>query len=350
MNGRRNALRLPAEWEPHAFTAITWPSRRSDWAPMHDAVVRTYRDLASAIARFEPLLIITDDVKEVSSQLHGIRRDNLDLFQAPVNDSWTRDHAFLSLVEDNGQRVHLVDFQFNGWGLKYPANHDNLINTRLAQGPLKGNVYHSCLNVVLEGGSVESDGRGSLLTTSACLLAPNRNRFTSHYQAERVLKPLLNAERVLWIDTPPLPGDDTDGHVDTLARFAPGNAIVHVSPPAEGNPLHDALQTMRQQIASFSTPEGDHYRLVPLPVTPAICDAHGAPLPATYANFYFVEGAILLPVYGVATDQEALDVMAEAFPSYQIVAIDCRTLIEQHGSLHCSTMQFPLHTNLRFGL
>lgn len=352
-NAQRRApdvrLRMPAEWEPHAFTAITWPSRRSDWAPKYDRVVDTYRNLAAAITQFEPLLIITDDAQAVSNELRGVRRDIVDIFEAPVNDTWTRDHAFLALVDNNGRRVNLLDFQFNGWGLKYAANHDNLINTRLAQGPLRGNVYRSHLHVVLEGGSIESDGRGVVMTTTSCLLAPNRNGFNGKPQTERTLKPLLAAQRFLWLNTSPLPGDDTDGHIDTLARFAPNQTIVHLAAPPEGHPANIALTQMRQQLELFRGANGLPYRLVQLPPPPDIRDEQGNPLPATYANFYYVEGGVLMPTYGVPADEEALEVMRQLCPDRRVVGLDCRTLIEEHGSLHCSTMQFPVHTNINHG-
>lgn len=339
---RQDNLRLPSEWEVHAFTQITWPSVDSDWAYMMEQVEKCYVSLVEAITRFEPLVIVTDDEPRVRHILGKVLSEKVRFFVCPVNDTWARDHAFLSLVDANGNAT-LADFQFNGWGLKFAADKDNLINSNLYCGPLKDNAYQDSLKVVLEGGSVESDGCGTILTTTNCLMADNRNWFRSKAEAEAVLKDSLHCDRILWVDHGLLVGDDTDGHVDTLVRFAPSDTIVYVAPPvSSADEQYDELVAMEADVKALRKADGTPYRLVALPCVPPIHDKDdGSRLPATYANFYFVNGAILLPTYNVETDAEAISIMSKAFPDYQIVGVDCQALIRQHGSLHCSTMQFP---------
>ncbi len=335
-------LRLPAEWEPHKLTQITWPSVNSDWAYMLNDVDACYVNLARTIASFEPLLIVTDDKNRVAHLLNKVSLPNIFLYQCPINDTWARDHAFISMLSTDNN-VSLLDFQFNGWGLKFPSFADNQINAHLFSDLFSQNTYSPHLRTVLEGGSIESDGRGTILTSSSCLLAKNRNYFKNKQQAEQELAPQLGAQRFLWLDFGYLQGDDTDGHIDTLARFAPNDSIVYVAPPKDcQDPHFEDLTNLEQQIKSFRTSDGTPYHLIPLPMTPPIFDKDSNDrLPATYANFYFVNGAILMPTYNVPTDATALNIMAEAFPSLKIIGLDCSALIRQHGSLHCSTMQFP---------
>lgn len=334
--------RLPAEWEPHSFTQLTWPGEDSDWAYMMGEVEECYVRMAEAIVRREPLLIVADDVERVRRRLGDALASRVRLFACPTNDTWARDHGAITTLGDDGVPI-VNDFQFNGWGLKFAANKDNLITGRLVRGLFGGVRYRDARGVVLEGGSIESDGRGTILTTSCCLLSDNRNGFATKQEAEGMLRAHFACERVLWLDHGELIGDDTDGHVDTLARFAPGDTIVYVGRPNGGSDAQSvSLARMEEQIAQFTTSDGEPYRTVALPCPPPIFDKDdGTRLPATYANFYFVDGAILLPTYGVETDAQAVGVMSEAFPAFEVVPVDCHALIRQHGSLHCSTMQYP---------
>ena len=337
-----NGYRLPAEWERHAFTQITWPSLRSDWEYMMAEVEDCYVRLACAIAAFEPLLIVTDDEARVRKKLGEALSAKVSFFVCPVNDTWARDHGFLTL-KNSADEVLLADFQFNGWGLKFAAAKDNLINHNLHEGPLAANPYHSFRKIVLEGGSLESDGHGGILTTACCLMADNRNWFETKAEAEAILKACFSCQRIMWLEHGELIGDDTDGHVDTLARLAPEDTIVYVGRPAESDEQYGSLAAMENELKTLRTADGKPYRLVALPCPPPIFDKDdGSRLPATYANFYFVNGAILMPTYDVPTDNEALNIMSEAFPDLKVVGVDCRALVRQHGSLHCSTMQFPV--------
>ena len=342
MNGE---IRLPAEWEPHAFTQITWPSVDSDWAPIIEDVEACYIGIVRAILSFEPLLIVTDDPDHVMDLIEaefGECPDDLFVYNCSVNDTWARDHGFITTLSKSGSPI-LTDFQFNGWGMKFAAYYDNMINQCIHEDLFPDADYRDARRIVLEGGSIESDGHGTIMTTEECLFAPNRNYFKSREEAEDVLRSTLGAKRVLWIESGYLSGDDTDSHVDTLARFAPGDTIVYVTCSDPEDEHYEDLKEMEAQIAEFRTANGNPYRMVQLPMVTPVFDPEDEEqrLPATYANFYFVNGAILMPVYGVGTDEVALDIMAAAFPHFRIVPVDSRVLIRQHGSLHCSTMQFP---------
>jgi agmatine/peptidylarginine deiminase len=235
-----------------------------------------------------------------------------------------------------------LDFCFNGWGEKFESQLDNAINRRIYdEGKVTGE-YVDRLDFVLEGGSIESDGRGTVFTTSCCLLAPHRNQPMTKAEIEARLKRDLCAERVLWIDYGHLTGDDTDGHIDTLVRIAPNNTLLYIGCDDEADEQYDDLKKMEEQLNTFRTLEGEPYRLVKLPSPRAIFDEDGERLPATYANFLIINGAVLVPTYNQPDlDAEAMSLIGEVFPDREIVGIDCRSVIKQHGSLHCCTMQYP---------
>ena len=311
--------RLPAEWESQSMVQLTWPHAKTDWAPMLEEITKTYNEMASAISSREELLIVGE----------------------PNNDTWARDHGFITLVDDEGH-ARLLDYCFNGWGEKFEADLDNTINRRIYdEGKVKGE-YVDCLDFVLEGGSIESDGEGTIFTTSCCLLAPHRNQPMTKAEIEARLKHDLCAERVLWIDYGHLTGDDTDGHIDTLVRIAPNYTLLYIGCDDETDEQYDDLKKMEQQLKTFRTLKGEPYKLVKLPSPRAIYDEDGERLPATYANFLIMNGAVLVPIYNQPDlDAEAMRLIGEVFPDREIVGIDCRSVIKQHGSLHCCTMQYP---------
>lgn len=322
--------RLPAEWEPQSGVQLTWPHEATDWAPMLDEITVTYRQLANAIERYEPVLVVGPDVA-ADSKL-GMR--------CPTNDTWARDHGFITLIGSQGGR-RLIDFQFNGWGQKFPAELDNAINRRLYDEGYVSGEYIDQLDFVLEGGSIESDGRGTIFTTTGCLMAPNRNQPMTQQQIEERLKRVLSAERIVWIDHGQLTGDDTDGHIDTLVRVAPDDTLLYVGCDDVQDEQYEELKLMEEQLQTLRTMDGQPYRLLRLPMPRPIYDG-GERLPATYANFLIVNGAVLCPTYSQPDlDAEALRTIGEAFPGRDIVGIDCCSIIRQHGSLHCCTMQFP---------
>lgn len=281
---------------------------------------------------------ITATYEEMAREIR--KREELIIVGEPSNDTWARDHGFISLVDDQGGR-RLLDFRFNGWGEKFPAELDNAINRRLYdEGRINGE-YIDCLDFVLEGGSIESDGRGTVFTTSCCLLAPHRNQPMTKEQIEARLKKALCAERVVWIDHGSLTGDDTDGHIDTLVRVCPDDTLLYIGCDDPQDEQYEGLKRMEEQLKTFRTLEGKPYRLVKLPL-PRLIRFEGDRLPATYANFLVINGAVLCPTYDQPDlDAEALRLIGEAFPDREIVGIDCRSIIKQHGSLHCCTMQYP---------
>ena len=329
----KSDYRLPAEWEPQSGVQLTWPHEGTDWAPMLDEITETYRQMKAAIERYEPVIVV----------------------QPPTNDTWARDHGFITLVPkrlqssddyrlqtldyrlQNSEPI-LLDFRFNGWGEKFPAELDNAINRRLYdEGRVRGQ-YVSQLDFVLEGGSIESDGKGTVFTTTGCLMAPHRNQPMTQQQIEERLKQVLCAERIVWINHGNLIGDDTDGHIDTLVRIAPDDTLLYIGADKD----HPDLTAMEQELQTLRTIDGRPYRLMRLPLPRPIYDEDGMRLPATYANFLVINRAVICPTYGQPDlDQEALRIIGEAFPGRDIIGIDSRPIIRQHGSIHCCTMQYP---------
>ena len=331
-NGTRR-WRLPAEWECQSMVQLTWPHAKTDWAYMLSEITKTYEEMAREIAKRETLFIVAPDPVNptVNCQLSTINS----------NDTWARDHGFITLIDDEGGAI-LLDYCFNGWGEKFEAALDNAINRRIYdEGKVKGE-YVDCLDFVLEGGSIESDGEGTIFTTSGCLLAPHRNQPMTQAEIEARLKQDLCAERVLWIDYGNLTGDDTDGHIDTLVRIAPNYTLLYIGCDDEADEQYADLKKMEDQLKSFRTLSGEPYKLVKLPMPRAIYDEDGLRLPATYANFLVINGAVLVPTYDQPDlDAEAMRLIGDAFPGRDVVGIDCRSIIKQHGSLHCCTMQYP---------
>ena len=325
--------RFPAEWEPQWGVQLTWPHAATDWAPILEEITETYKEIAREISAREALLIVAPESARptISYPLSTINS----------NDTWARDHGFITLVDDQGH-AQLLDFCFNGWGEKFAADLDNAINRRLYEEEKLQGEYIDCLDFVLEGGSIESDGKGTVFTTTGCLLAPHRNQPLTQAQIEQRLKQELHAERILWIDHGNLTGDDTDGHIDTLVRICPNDTLLYVGCDDPDDEQYTELKLMEEQLKTFRTLDGKPYRLLKLPMPRPIYD-DGDRLPATYANFLVINGAVLCPTYAQPDlDAEALRLIKEAFPDRDIVGIDCRSIIKQHGSLHCCTMQFPL--------
>lgn len=339
-------IRFPAEWEKQSAVLIAWPHETGDFSNRLDSVEQSYCFIANTISRYERLIIVC---KDDSHQQHiqgllGIN-DSIDFIQADVNDIWVRDTVFLT-VENDGQ-LQLLNFRFNGWGEKYPHQNDDALNHKLLKAkPFKDAIYRN-IDFILEGGSVESDGIDTILTTRQCLLNPNRNRGMSQQDIERQLQQHFGVNRVLWLDQDNLSGDDTDAHIDTLARFCSANTIAYTSCNNPNDPHYDGLKNMLQQLKAF-IPSGVHesgsdeaYKLVPLPMPEPIYDEEGQRLPANYANFLIINNAVLVPVYDDPMDDIALQRLADCFPEHEIIATPCRPLVHQYGSLHCMTMQFP---------
>ena len=330
---------MPAEWELQSCVQLTWPHKDTDWAPILPDITAVYEEMAREIRKREPLLVV-DDI--------------------PHNDTWARDHGFITVEETSAishqpSSIILLDFCFNGWGEKFEAALDNQINRHLfGQGLVKG-TYEDHLDFVLEGGSIESDGKGTIFTTTCCLMAPHRNQPLTQQEIEDRLKAYLGAERVVWLNHGSLIGDDTDGHIDTLVRICPNDTLLYTG----GDDDHPDLALMEQELQELRTLEGKPYRLLKLPLPHPIYNplqtsqrgdfspsSEGSGegldrLPATYANYLVLNGAVLVPTYAQPDlDAEAMRIIGEAFPDREIVGIDCRAVIRQHGSLHCCTMQY----------
>ena len=322
--------RLPAEWEPQSAVQLTWPHAGTDWAPMLDEISETYRQMVAAIERYEPVLTVSPGNTLYSTiNVH-----------CSTDDTWARDHGFITLVNDRGN-ARLLDFQFNGWGEKFPASQDNAINRHIFDEGLLNGEYVSQLDFVLEGGSIESDGRGTVFTTTCCLMAPHRNQPMTQQQIEERLKTALCADRIVWISHGKLTGDDTDGHIDTLVRICPDDTLLYVGCDNPNDEQYDELQLMERELQDLRTIDGRPYRLLRLPMPQPIIE-DDLRLPATYANFLVINGAVLCPTYNQPDlDREALRLIGQAFPGRDIIGIDCCSIIRQHGSLHCCTMQYP---------
>lgn len=341
-------MRLPAEWEHQSGIQLTWPHSDTEWYQL-EKVLDCYVEIACNIIRFEPLIIVCRDREEARADIAGIASrkglyidfGRISFYEAPLNDTWARDHGGISVYGDNGEK-YLYDFVFNGWGLKFPANLDNRITrTVFGQGAFNDDVMGVDMSpYVLEGGSIDSDGCGSLLATSECLCSVNRNEYLSREEIGQELGSAFGLERILWLDHGSITGDDTDSHVDILARFCSPDTIAYVQCTDPEDADYDGLAAMEKQLRGFRTLDGRPYRLIPLPQPdPIYLDDYR--LPASYANFLILNGAVLMPGTASEKDDIARQRLQEAFPDREIVVIDCRALLSGHGSLHCITMQFP---------
>ena len=335
------ARHLPAEWVEQDAILLAWPHAGTDWAPWLDAVRECYRRLIAALQpHVRVLLLVADDEvgRDARRALSGpMLPGRVRLLEVPYHDTWLRDSGPIT-VREAGRPLWL-DFRFTGWGGKFAADTDDALIEQLQQLPVFENITRERVDFALEGGAIESDGLGTILTTWQCLSQRHGSAERSQVLAE--LCHSLGAQRVLVLEHGALQGDDTDAHIDTLARFASPDSIVYQACDDEQDPHFQTLNAMAAELAALRTREGNPYRLHALPWAPAIHAADGRRLAASYANFLISNGAVFMPGYGVATDQGAAEVLAEAFPAHTIVPVPCRPLIEQNGSLHCISMQLP---------
>ncbi len=324
---------------------LTWPHANTDWAPYLSEVEPVYIEIARQVLKRQSVVVICHNEAlqcHVKALLKTANIDscNLYTFVIPCNDTWARDHGPLTLVNEQKQTQSL-DFIFNGWGNKYDSSLDNAINKSLLQQPVIQASYEA-VDLVLEGGGIEVDDNGHLLTTEQCLLNPNRNPEFSREKIEFELNQRLGSKKVLWLKHGYLAGDDTDSHIDTLARLAPNNTITYVQCADENDEHFDELNKMEQELQALRTCDGLAFNLIPLPMPTPCFDQEAERLPATYANFLIINGAILFPTYRQEeTDTLALVQIEKGFPQHDIIAIDCLPLIQQFGSLHCISMQLP---------
>lgn len=334
--------RLPAEWERQEAVLLSWPHVCSDWSDILSWVNSCYVEIAVNISRYAKVIIVAPDTGIPRNLLKGkCDIDKIHFVDIPTNDTWARD--FGPLTVEIGNKKALLDFCFNGWGLKFASDKDNLVTQCLEIN----NVFVAeCFNhrgFVLEGGSIESDGQGTILTTAQCLLSPNRNAEMTREDIEHHLIHAFGANHFLWLENGALEGDDTDSHIDTLARLAPDNTIVYVTPPSDSaDPHFESLTRMQNELQQLRNKDGEPFRLVGLPFATPVYDSDNNRLPATYANYLPLNKAVLVPLYNDSeNDNIALETIKTVFPDRDIIGIDCTALIQQHGSLHCATMQLP---------
>ncbi len=335
---------LPPEWAPQSGVMLTWPHADSDWAPLLQEVEQVFVNIAKNIAPYEKVLITCFDqahCEHISQLLQNahVSLSALQLHIAPSDDTWVRDHGPITVLAQN--QPLLLNFKFNAWGGKYSANRDDQITTLLHQQKAFAATPIETINLILEGGSIETDGQGTLLTTTRCLLADTRNKNITRDELLKTLQPLFGIQRILWLENGYLAGDDTDSHIDTLARFTDAHTICYVQCDDPNDTHYPALKTMEQELKAFKDFQGNPYQLVPLPWPKSINNKEGKRLPATYANFLIINNAVLVPVYNDQVDEKALQQIQRCFADRKIIGIRCETLIEQFGSLHCVTMQLP---------
>jgi agmatine/peptidylarginine deiminase len=328
-----NGRRLPAEWEDGGSALVAWPREGGGWRRSLPEARADCEALVRALLESARVLLLVPDEptgRALEDRLGGGGRD-LGIAVLPYDDVWTRDTAPLAVRE--GEAITFVDFRFDGWGGKYPAENDDRLTERLLADGRFGALRRERVETVLEGGNIESDGEGTILVRSRCLLDPRRKPGLGERAAwEALLARTLGAERVLWLERGTLAGDDTDGHIDTLVRFAAPDLLVHQDGTEED---------LAGELRGFRDRRGQPYTLVPLPPPPALRGEDGEPLPTNYCNFVLVPGRVLVPAYGTPSDVEARRRLASVFPAREALSVPARGLVHQYGSLHCATMTWP---------
>ncbi len=354
MTDRTTTYRMPAEWEPHAATWLSWPHNEETWT--RDVLTRVhhvYAHMIAALARFETVHINVNDVTmeaeaRICLQVAKAKGD-IRFHHFPTNDAWCRDHGALFVYRmhspstDSGhgsmgkEDLVAIDWEYNAWGGKYPPfDFDNQIPRHMAA---VCNVERVQGSMVLEGGSIDVNGVGLLLTTEACLLNPNRNPHLTRAQIEHRLCTMLGVEQVLWLQDG-IVGDDTDGHVDDITRFVAPDTVVTVVEDNPADENYDVLQENRERLHAMRTQHGQPLHIVTLPMPPALM-YRGIRLPASYANFYIANRVVLMPCYHPETDRHAQQVLQSVFPEREIVGIDCTEVVIGLGAWHCLTQQVP---------
>ena len=344
---------LPPEWAPQGFVLLAWPHPDGDFAPWLEVVSHSYALTVVAVSRHQDVLIACRDlqhqqeIQERLSQYHPVTA-RVRFVHLPYHDVWVRDTAPIGIWHRQDAKTggRLLDFRFNGWGNKYPCQIDDAFGQALYRSGVFGDIPYQRIDWVLEGGSLETDGLGTLLATRRSIQNPNRN--PDPHEAEAVLRQHLGLKHFLWLDHGCLPGDDTDGHIDTLARFCDHDTIIYQGCDDPEDTQFPSLQAMAAQLRSFRTPYGRPYELIALPSPQPIFNREGQRLPASYANFLIINGAVLVPQYDDPADTEAMACFHQAFPNREIIPIPARGLIQQFGSLHCLSMNYPLPIQLAF--
>ncbi len=333
---------MPAEWEPQAAVWLSWPHNRATWPGNFRPIPAKFAEIAAVISRYEDVRINVEKKRQPRARAliarAGADPARVKFFDHPTNDAWCRDHGPIFVRNDATGEVAATDWKYNAWGGKYPPfDLDNRIPGRIAR---KLRLRRFANGMVLEGGSIDVNGSGLLLTTEACLLNRNRNPRLDRGRIERNLRDYLGVRTVIWLGDG-IVGDDTDGHVDDLSRFFADDGIVTV---VERNPRdenHRALRENLMRLKAARTPAGKKFRIVELPM-PAARFREGRRLPMSYANFLIVNGAVLMPTFQQPRrDAEAAEGLGACFPGREIVPIDCLELVWGLGTLHCISQQQP---------
>lgn len=334
-------VKFPAEWEEQAAILLTWPHQNSIWADTLKDIDDLFVNVTKEIIKREKVIISCYNqthLQHIRNLLSAakINFEQIRLYKAYSNDIWVRDHGPITIFQNN--KPVLLDFIFNGWGNKYPSEFDNLLTQSLYDQYAFGNQKVLKVNLVLEGGSIETDGRGTLLTTSRCLLARNPT-LTQDFLTLR-LKQIFGVNNVLWLDHGSLSGDDTDGHIDTLARFINPNTICYISCEDPEDENYNSLQLMEDQLQTFTDCEAKNYQLIALPCPKArYAKYDGRRLPLSYANFLIINGAVLVPTFDDEADKIVLEILQKQFADKEVIGINCTAAIEWYGAIHCFTMQ-----------
>ncbi|MBA3582371.1 MAG: agmatine deiminase family protein [Gammaproteobacteria bacterium] len=337
---------LPAEWHPQDGVLLIWPHPNSDWAPLLDRVEPVFEQMISAIAAEEIALVVAYDQEHLNYLTKRLARLNLPpnrlwLSIAPSNDTWARDSGPLTIF--NAQATQLINYQFNGWGGKYPHQDDSLLVQRLAEQ----SIFKAPLlaqDRILEGGGIDSNGQGSLLTTTTCLLTATRGGFKRE-DWEQTFQQTLGIQQTHWIENAWLEGDDTDGHIDNLARFTNSQQILYASCEDTADSHFASMQALETELKALRNIQDQAYECIPLPLPSRIGSSEDdRRLPASYANFLIINNAVLVPSFGDPNDAVAMQRLQSAFPNRKMIPIDSRPLVEQNGGIHCLTMQLPRGT------
>ncbi|WP_116105749.1 agmatine deiminase family protein [Lewinella sp. IMCC34191] len=323
-------IRLPAEWENQQAVLFSFPRRDGDWGTVLNAASEAMMGAARQVSQVCPVIMVVGDRDHYQHYAGDFAGQVL---YEPTDDSWIRDSGPITVMTPTPT---LLDFTFNGWGGKFSAEQDDQLPAAIHRA-LYPEADYAKEDIVLEGGAIETDGRGTFLTTSRCLLSEGRNDFQTKEEAENILREKLGATRIIWLDHGELIGDDTDAHIDTVARFLDEQTIAYVGPPAPDDPHYADFVAMREELQTRAT----GYNLVELPWATAVTsEVDGHRLPVSYANFLISNGSLFLPVYGTDSDELALRLLTQE-TDYRVVAVQSRPFVEQHGALHCLTMQIP---------
>lgn len=333
--------RWPAEWERHAATWLSWPHNPETWPGKFEVIPSRFAELAKTIARFEPVRILAGGEEVMADAKRYVGGEsNIQLFDIETNDAWCRDHGpmFLANEKRSLERAAIVDWEYNAWGGKYPPfNKDNAVPSQIAALEKRRRFAPG---IVLEGGSVEGNGLGTILTTESCLLNRNRNLNMNRDTVERLLADYLGATNVLWLDRGELAGDDTDGHIDQLARFVNPTTIVAAWEDRIDDVNHQPLRANFEQLSRMTDQDGNLFSVIRLPL-PKPKHYEGNRLPASYCNFYFANGSMIVPQFDDPADAVAIEILQGLCPDRQVVGVASLDLVWGLGSIHCLTQQEP---------